>query len=177
MELSYARQLTSRLTATVAVGPSTNEIAISGRSISRFLLTTNDRLQYRSKQLDLDARFSRFTNPGAGVLHGAETELTSVTASRHMFGKFYGGVDLGHAFNQSLAQRSSNQETTRFETWETGVHVSHELSHRASLYAHYQFQHQVSNESLCFGDACGTVYTRHVVGVGINWHGRPRRIH
>lgn len=178
VELSYSRLLTTRLTLTLTLGPSINTVSSgTGQSLSRFLLTTNDRLQYRSKKLDLDARFMRYTNPGAGVLRGAESEMANLTASRHVFGKFYGGVDLGHVYNQSLAQRSSKAQRTRFETWETGVHLSHELSHRASLYAHYQFQHQISNRQMCFGDACGTVYTRHIIGVGVNWHGRPRRIH
>jgi hypothetical protein len=178
LELSYARQLTTRLTAIVAVGPSVNTVASgTGQAVSRFLLTTNDRLQYRSKKVDLDARFLRYTNPGAGVLRGAESDLTSLTANRPLFGKFFGGVDLGHVLKQSLAQRSSSQQRTKFETWQAGVNLSHELSHRASVYAPYQFQHQISNRSMCFGDACGTIYTRHIIGVGVNWHGRPRRIH
>ena len=170
----YGHQFSSRFSFFFSGGPSEIKEAQSQGTFTEPLFLTNDSIRYRSRIADFDARFTRYTSAGSGVFHGAETEWLRLSAGRKVLGKLHGAVDLGHAFNQSI-QRQAGQQA-QFESWEAGFRLSREFREHASLYAQYQYQYQVGSNSPCSAFGCSRVFGRHLVGAGVNWHGRPRRI-
>lgn len=172
--LSYKHQLTRRLSLTLSAEPTADEVLQpGGHPVTKLVYGTNDSLQYRSRKIDVGIRYYRYTSPGAGLLFGAQSDNAELTFGRQLFRKSYGGIEGGHVFSQALLPPSSGQSRSQFETWEAGANLSREVGDHASIYANYQFQHQASNRLECFGNACGITYLRYVVGVGLNWHGRP----
>jgi len=175
--LSYEHKLTRNLSVSVSVEPVADEILQpGGHQVTKVLYGTNDFLRYRSRKIDLEARYFRYTSPGAGLLFGARSDNTELTFGRQLTRRSHGGLEFGHVFSQALLPPSSGQPASQFETWEAGANLSREVGERASIYANYQFQRQASNRVECFGNACGITYLRYIVGVGLNWHGRPIRI-
>jgi len=173
--LGYTRQVTSRLMVSFTAGPSRLDIAQSGRTITEPLFLTNDYLNYRSRVVNLTARFTQYSNSGSGVFHGAQTDLFTVTAGRRVIKKLEGSLDFGHSYNQGLRGRSATPGV--YESWQAGFHLSREFRERTSIYVMYQYQYQTGSTNPCSNSlGCSSVFVRQLIGGGINWHGRPRRI-
>jgi hypothetical protein len=176
-ELAYGHKITGRLSLQLSAGPMTNDVAKPlGGSVLKSFISTYDALQYHLPRVDLGISFMRFTTSGAGVLFGAETDLTALSAARQLTRQLYATLDLGHAFNQALFKTSASQGRAEYETWQAGVNLSREFGQHMSFYFNYYVQHQISTNSACFGNTCRTLSLRQVGGVGINLHTRPIRI-
>ncbi|MHB8652855.1 MAG: hypothetical protein ACYDA9_03150 [Terriglobia bacterium] len=176
--LNYGHRLTRNLSVIFSVEPVADEILQpGGHPVTKVFYGTNDSLAYRSRKIDLEARYFRYTSSGAGLLYGARSDNTELTFGRQITRRSHGGLEFGHVFSQALLPPSSGQPASQFETWEAGANLSREVGEHASIYANYQFQRQAANRVECFGNACGITYLRYIVGFGLNWHGRPIRIH
>ena len=171
----YGHQFSTRLAVNLVAGPSQIEIAQSGATLSEPLFITSDSLKYRSRIANLDVHFTQYTSEGSGVSRGAKTDLLRATLERRVTRRWHGGFEFGHAFNQSLRHQQGTSQAS-VETWESGLRLSREVTQRASLSFHYQYQYQRGAIANCTTLGCGTATARHLLGFGINWHGRPRRI-
>jgi hypothetical protein len=172
----YGHHFSSRLSFMLSGGPSLIESAQpQGGTRTQSLWITNDSVQYRSRIVDLEGRFLQYLSPGSGVTHGAQTDWLRFTAGRRVFHKLHGSLDAGHAYNQAVV-RQGGQGPAQFETWQVGTNLSREFREHTSVYVTYQFQRQIASSQVCFSNQCGRITERHMLGAGINWHGRPVRI-
>jgi len=176
-QLAYGRKITGRLSLELSGGPMANNIAKPlGGSVLKSFWNTNDSLQYRFPRWSVAISFRRQMTGGSGVLLGGESRVAQFSAGRQLWRTTHFSLNLGHAYNQSLTQESTTSRRTKYEAWQGGAMLSRELGQHMSCYVNYNVQRQISNNPLCFGGSCGTLVLRHLGGVGINWHGRPRRL-
>jgi hypothetical protein len=174
-QLFYGRRLTARLSLELAAGPSLTQIGQSSAAgvVTRGFWTTFDSLKYKSERGDLSLFFARSLSGGAGVLPGAETDVVQMTASRSLTRRWYGTVNLGHSYNQSLIQVVSTERRSDAEVWMGGLSFGRDFGENMSFHVDYNAQRQITSVPLCTTTNCGKISLRQVGGVGVSWHGRP----
>ena len=179
--MNYAHEFGRRLRLSLSAGPLLNEVAQpQGGNVKTAFWSTNDSLSYSARFADLGASFSRYTNPGSGLLPGAESDWLNLNAGRRVIGKLRGSIQGGHAYNKGIrgivGTTSGGAQSVAYETWQGGATLSHEYGKHASLYVNYQFQYQIAANPVCFLGGCRTYYELNMLGAGINWHGSPLRL-
>ena len=175
--LAYGYQLTGKLSLQLSGGLGASQVTNPpGAAVTKSFLSTFDSLQYRSEKVNAQIIFSRYISGGSGVLAGAETDWAQLTLGRQLSRKFNGSLNFGYQHNQPLSQENILQSQTRIAYWQAGASLSYEMGRYMSFYMNYDFQRQVSNAPLCFNSNCGTVFLRHVAGMGLNFHARPIKI-
>ena len=174
---SYGRRVTGRVSVQLSAGPLISEIHDgTGMSETRYLVNTYDAIKYRLERGRVQASFSRFATSGSGVITGAQTSVASFSVGHELASKLFGSFQVSYAFNEPLQRQGLTGTRPEYKTWRAGTHISRELSPRVSIYFAYYLQRQESTIPLCFDTSCGNIILRHVVGAGINWHGRPIRL-
>jgi len=177
LQLSYGHRITGRLSLELSAGAVANDVAKPlGGSVTKSFITTYDSLQYLFRRGNMRLSYLRYVSNGAGLFLGAETDLVQLSAGRQFWRSFFGSLNAGHAYNQSLTQQSSATPRSKFETWQAGASVSRQFGQHISAYLNYYVQRQISSTPLCFTNNCATFSLRQTGGVGINWHGRPIRL-
>jgi len=176
--LTYGHVLSGRLSLQLSAGPSLVQIALpQGGDTSRGFLSTYDALKYRSGKYDASISFTRAITGGAGLLFGAETDLALASGGRRLWRR--GRIELrsGREFGKSLTGQSPEARRVEFENWQGGLSLNREFSDRLSVFLGYDYVRQVQNSLICANDRCGDLVIRQLATVGVNWHGRPVRIH
>ena len=165
--VAFGRRLTGRLAWQVAGGPQVRTVSSAGLPAdSGASWNLNSGLTYQIGRLLLSSSFARNTTAGAGVVDGVETYEWMVGAKRTLGRQWMGDANFGIARNTTLAQTSvSNYQ---FQTEFVGVQVSRVVSHEASVFVSYNFQHQTTDFA-----AFGETFDRHVFGAGFQWQRRP----
>ena len=178
VQAHYGRKLSERLNLQLSGGPIFNRVtlpltgAITGTSWSTF-----NSLQYRlSQKTDWGLSYTRYTSAGSGVLLGAQSDWAQFTFNRRLSRSFYGSANAGYARNRSLTQRAGTNGGYKFDSWQGGFNLSRQFGRFTSLYVTYNLQRQTSDQPICFGSSCRADFLRHVVGLGVDWHGKPFRL-
>jgi hypothetical protein len=174
---AYGRKLTGRLSVQLSAGPQISRINLgTGETETRYLVNTHDSIRYQVERGHVLASFGRFGTSGSGVISGAQTNLASFSVGHDLSGRLFGSFSFSYAFNESLQREGLTGTRPDYKTWRASANISRELTPNMSLYFVYFMQQQDSSVPLCFDTNCGTSLTRHVVGAGFNWHGRPYRL-
>jgi hypothetical protein len=173
----YGHQITGRFSLQLSVAPLFNQSGQPlGGAITKSFWSTFDSLQYRSPRWDAALSFERMIGGGSGVLPGAETDLAQATIGRQLSKRIRSSLQFSHSYSQSLSQESTLVRRSKYEFWQAGLNLSREFGPHISMYVNYSGQRQISNNPLCVGSNCATVFLRQVGGIGINWHARPVKI-
>ncbi len=167
--LSYARRVTGKLALQVSAGPAIRLLDEpplgSDSGVSWFLRTG---LTYQMGKILWASSFTHYTSAGSGLLGGADTYQWNLGANRSLGRQMQGSANVGISRNSSLFL-SGTQETFNYQF--VGVQLLRVINREWSLFLSYNLQHQTSDAPACVG--CVDSYTRHIVGLGFEWHGRP----
>lgn len=170
--LAFGRRITGRLAWQVSAGPQVRTITAAGQGTDTGTSwNLNTGLAYRLGRLQLNSAFLRSTTAGAGIFTGSETYQWTAGAARTLGRQWSGVANFGLARNStvSLTPGAAGEE---FQTEFVSMQISRVVSHEASLFLSYNFQHQAGNlGSICPG--CGSTFDRHVFGAGFQWAARP----
>ena len=177
-QASYARRVTGRLAFQVAVGPQVvvSRIPISsgtqGTNTTQVFLALNTSAQYQLRRVALRASYDHWVSPGSGVFAGAVTDTVQGTATRQMSPTFSSGLTAGYSRNSGLVPSGIHTVTQNYNYWYVGTNLTHPWR-TIGLTLSYQLQYQDSNGAFCTGGgaSCGTSYVRHLISVGVGWHG------
>jgi hypothetical protein len=177
-QAQYGRKLSARLNLQLSAGPIFNRVTVpSAAPFTGSSWSTLDSLQYRlSEKSDWGIFFSRYTSAGSGVLVGAESDWAQFTFDRRLSRNYYGSATTGYARNRSLTGQAGTNGGYKFDSWQGGFNLSRQFGRFTSVYVNYTLQRQISDQPVCFGSGCRTGFLRHVVGLGVDWHGKPMRL-
>jgi len=158
LRLSGGAQMTSSDTFTAGLRTSW----ISGGSLTYGLRGGAVRLSY-----------DHGVTGGAGVFAGASTHILHASLTRQLSRMIAGTVSAGYAHNTPLTSTGSGITQGTFNTEYLAASFSRPLGRETGVYITYNLQHQSSGTALCANLLCDNSTTRHVLGLGINWHMRP----
>lgn len=169
--LSYARRVTGKLALQLSGGPAlrTFDDPVLG-SESGVGWNVRTGLTYQVGRTLWSSSFVHYTSGGSGVLGGADTSQWSVAVSRTFARQWTVMGDFGIAKNSSLFGAALG--TVSFDSQFAGLQINRVLNREWNVFFNYNLQHETSTLPLCLG--CGDSFTRHIVGVGFEWNGRPR---
>jgi len=174
---SYGRRLRGKLALQFSAGPLISQINEGpGNSETRYFVNTYNSLEYALEKGRVEAFFGRFATSGSGVITGAQTSMASFSVGHELASKLFGSFHVSYAFNEPLQREGISGTRPEYKSLQAGTDISRELSPRISIYFLYFIQRQESTVPLCFDTSCGNILLRHVVGAGLNWHGRPIRL-
>jgi hypothetical protein len=174
-QLVYGRKITGKLALQASGGPQISVAHGLAAGSTAAGWATQESLQYRLRQVELDASYSHTVTGGAGVLSGAHTDQAQGDFSRRLSRRINGTLSVGYAHNSNL-QGISGATNSAFDTEFLGVSLQRPLSHETTLVLRYTFQHQSTTGLACSLGLCGDV-SRHVIGMEFDWHTRPLLIH
>lgn len=182
IQVSYARRVTGRLAFQVAVGP---QLAVAHTPISanaNGALTPNSTevfwaldtsAQYQLRRVALGLSYDHGISTGSGVLAGASSDTVQGSATRQMSPTFSSALTAGFSRNSGVAIDVLTPTNQSYNYWYVGANLSRPWRN-VGLTLAYQLQYQDSNLSFCTGNTtltCGTTFIRHVISVGVGWHG------
>jgi hypothetical protein len=171
VQAAYGRRITGRLALQVSGGPQ-----IISSSDTRTSWTSQAGLTYGLRGGSVGVSYGHYVTGGSGVLAGASTDNLGVFLSRQLSRKIAGSVSAAYGRNASLSVPSVPTAQSVFSVFNTeylAASLSRPLGRELGMYLNYNLQHQSSTGISCGFLSCGDSITRHVVGLGINWHTRP----
>ncbi|HEV2382540.1 MAG TPA: hypothetical protein VG206_22460 [Terriglobia bacterium] len=168
-QVSYGRKLARSLFLQAGGGPITSKSAVVGvGNTTRSTWSTFTSIQYLVSRGSVALIYSRSPTTGSGLLIGAESDYLSLVASRQLSRAYFASVDASYAHNTSLVNNTNANQQFKFNTWQTGVTLSRNFGERFNAYLYGNVLQQLTGGSEVF---------RYAVGVGLNWHARPIRLH
>jgi hypothetical protein len=179
IQVSYGRRVTGRLTFQVAAGP---EIAVSRLPITlggngipsanstQLLWALDASAEYQLQRTGLSANYSHGVSSGSGVLAGSIADVVQGSATRQMSRTFSSGLTAGYSRNSGVAPGALVPISQNYNYWYVGANASHPWG-AVGVTLSYQMQYQDSNATFCTGATCGTNLIRHLISVGVGWHG------
>jgi len=169
VHLVYGRRITGRLSMNVGAGPQIRHFHLPGQTINdRVSWSTNTRLLYAMRNMDLGLTYSHSITSGSGVLLGATTDSLEGTLTRQLFRNWTTSWGAGYARNESLRQLTGGPSTSLFKTWRANATIGRSLGRSLQMNASYSFQSQ--DQALCGGGlGCMPGSQRHVFGVMFSW--------
>jgi hypothetical protein len=180
IQVSYGRRITGRLAFQVAAGP---EIAVAKQPITlggngipsanstQVFLSLDATAQYQLlRRTDLSATYSHWVSSGSGVLAGSIADSAQGSATRRISPTFSSGLTAGYSRNSGVALQGLVPINQNYNYWYVGANASHPLG-VVGVTLSYQMQYQDSNAQFCTGATCGTSLIRHLISVGVGWHG------
>ena len=180
VQLAYGRRITGRLALRILGGPQINQISDPTLGPStQATWTAQSSLIYRFRRAQVQASYAHSVNAGAGVLALAKTDqiqgFFTTRLTRTLSGSFRAGY--AHNTNPQEAVGSPNPASSAaFNTEFVDARLERPLGHQATGFLTYTFQHQSSSVLQCGPELCGDL-SRHIGGVGFEWHMRPLLIH
>jgi len=177
-QAQYGRKLSARLSLQLSAGPIFNRVTLPALApVTDSSWSTLDSLQYRlSEKSDWGISFTRYTTAGSGVLVGAASDWAQFNFDRRLSRTYYGTVNAGYARNRSLTNVAGTNGGYKFDSWQGGFNLSRQFGRFTSIYLTYTVQRQTSDQPVCSGTDCRTGFLRHVIGLGVDWHGKPMRL-
>jgi hypothetical protein len=196
VQASFGRRVTGKLAFQIAAGPEIaffeTPINASGSSTggsggtgtggtgsspagstSEILWSLNTSLTYQLERTGVGLSYSHGLNGGSGVLAGAEGDSVSGTLSRQLTRMLGASANLGYFRSSGLNIATSTPTSQSYNYWFGGASFNRPVGRTLTLSLSYQMQYQNSNEPFCVGTTCGTSAVRHMITVGLGWHGRP----
>jgi hypothetical protein len=179
VQFSYARRVTGRLAFQVAVGPqifvSRLPLSIGGSGIpsansTQFLWSLDTNVEYQLQRTSLNANYYHGVSSGSGALLGSIADVVYGSATRQMSRTFSSGFTAGYSRNRGVAFSAAAPASQAYNYWYVGPNLSHPWGN-VGLTLSYQLQYQDSNIPFCTGATCGTSFIRHLISVGVGWHG------
>lgn len=172
----YGRKVTGRLALQLSGGP---QVTVP-RGLPLVSPATSwaveNALRYRFRQSDLSASYSHTATAGGGILPGAETDQIQATFGTRLTRTLSGSFATGYAHNSSLLVASGTANSI-FDTEFLQAALARPLGHETNVSFRYTYQHQSTNVLACSLGVCGNDMSRHLIGMGFEWHMRPLLIH
>jgi hypothetical protein len=168
--LTYGHKLSRKFYLNMGAGPVLSTTFTPGvGNANTTIWSTYDSLEYRLAKGSLELSYSRSPTTGSGVLLGAENDWVSLLAQRELSHSTRAVLYLGYAHNNTLQKATGGNQESEFNTWNAGLTVSRNFSDRVNGYVYGNVLQQITNlsERNVFG---------YVIGVGVNWHGRPHEL-
>lgn len=169
-QVSYGRRITGRLGLQMSAGP---QIIVEkvGNNITTW--TASASLRYAFQRSDINLSYSRYTGNGGGLYFGAYTDEVRLYGDRQLTRVWSANATVSFARNSPLSFGGSPiVGASAYESIYAGVGISRPIGRYISTFANYNLQWQ--SQGFCaLGAVCGTSFTRHIVGIGINWNFRP----
>ena len=169
----YGHHITERLMFQAGAGPDIYSLTalLGPANATHFSWAANASLAYQVGHATLNGSYSHGVTAGAGVLAGSSSNVVQVGASRP-FGQFTTAfVSAGYASNGSLPL--TNPTTINYRTVNASVGLNRKFSRNLSVYANYNFTHQITNASACVGEGCANPFASNQIRVGFSWDMRP----
>jgi hypothetical protein len=170
IQVAYGRRITGRMGLQLSAGP---QIILPnlGNTITSWTLSAS--LRYAFQRSDINLSYSRYTSNGGGLYFGAYTDEVRLYGDRQLTRVWSANATASFARNTPISF-SGNPivGASPYDSIYAGVGVSRPIGRYFSAFANYNFQWQ-SAGFCALAAACGPSFTRHIVGVGINWNFRP----
>lgn len=179
VNLAYGRKITGRIALQIAGGPSIllfpNPTAGSGRSVTWNMMSA---FLYSYPVARVGIRYFHGMNSGSGVLLGSEMDRVDFNWNRTIGRVWMAGLRIGYAHNRSIQQLSSSPQERTFNGVDMGFNLNRHLGRKGQIGFIYNYQHQISNFSICTPGTtvCGTVVGRHHFGLNFTWGFGPYSI-
>jgi hypothetical protein len=175
--VNYGYQTGGRFSFQAGAGPdfTTFQLLGSPGTTSRVSWSANAGIAYQYSKTALQFSAYRAVGGGSGVYFGSESNGVQFSAS-HPLSRFWTMfASAGLQDSQSLSQTALTSSS--FKTLYFTASASRNISRTASLFARYDFQHEIVNGTACSGLACVAPFTRHQISVGFSWDMRPMPLH
>ena len=177
VQLVYGRRVTGRLALRVSGGPQINRINDPTLGpTTQATWTVQSLLSYRFRHAQMEASYVHSIAAGAGILSASKTDQIQWAFSTQLTRTLSGSFHAGYAHNTNAQQVVGSPDSV-FNTEFVGARLERPLGHEATGFLNYTFQHQSTNVLACGLGLCGTDLSRHIGGVGFEWHMRPLLIH
>lgn len=172
VQAAYGRRITGRLAFQASGGPQIYSSSDTSSS-SHFSWAAQSGLTYGLREGSVGITYGHYVTGGSGVFAGANTDTLTASFSRHLSRKVAGSVSAAYARNSSLALSGVVTGHSVFDTEYVAASLTRPLRRELEMYLNYNLQHQSSTGLSCGFLLCGESVTRHVVGLGLDWHARP----
>lgn len=176
VQLSYARQITGRLSFQISAGPQVDifrSAAVGPGTVADWTLTGALNYQLRSKKNGMSISFDRLMTGGSGVLPGAETDVAQGTLTHGFNRDWDGAVSVGYSRNDAFQQTIRKGNTISPQAWFATAQVSRHFVRYGRLFIAYSASGQSSLASICTLPACRVSSLSSTVSIGYNWGLRP----
>ncbi len=172
IQLIYGRQITGRMAFEIGGGPEIDVFkSPASGSDQRYYWNLRSSLHYRWPRSDVSLAYTRYTTTGSGVYFGAQTDSVHCIWSWRLTRAWSGSFGPGYGHNRSISQSSTTGGTTSYDSVYTYASLSRDFGRYTSIFINYNLQHQLTD----FGSSATGVkknLTRHIFGLGFNFHGR-----
>jgi hypothetical protein len=176
VQLSYARQITGRLSFQLSAGPQVDifrSAAVGPGTVADWTLTGALNYQLRSRRNGMSISFDRFMTGGSGVLQGAKTDVVQGTLTHGFNRDWDGAVSVGYSRNEAFQQTRPNANTISPQAWFASARVSRHFVRYGNLFIAFSAAGQSSLASICTLPACRVNSLSSTVSIGYNWGLRP----
>ena len=174
----YGHRIYSRLDMVVAAGPQWTRIQdpLLGPS-SRLSVSGRFTVRYRFHTTSTALSFERYDSGGSGFYAGAVSNVARFNASRQLWRRYNGVVDLGFSHNQSLQSAAIGLNAPTYNYGFAGFAIRRQINYNWGAFLGYQWSDQIFSACPVVGSTfCDRISVRHVVTLGVDWHFRPIRI-
>lgn len=174
--LSYARQVSGRLTFQIGAGPEVqvfdSPVAGAGRVVGWALATSTS---YVHGALSTSLSYSHGLSGGSGVFRGSLADTVVAVANRSLGKSWNGTINIGYARNAALEQTAGRGNSIALVTWFATAGVTRHFLQHGSLFLTYTLTKQSNLLPMCDLPACrtGTATHQGFGSLGYTWGTHP----